>query len=280
MRCKLDKIDVFYESYGEGRPLVALHGFSLDHQVMKGCLEPVFNRRPGWRRVYLDLPGMGRTTGEEWIANSDDILDVVLEFLETLIPDQQIALAGQSYGGYLARAVIQRKREIVDGLLLICPMTIADRTKRTLPDHKVISSNMEFLSSLKQEDMENARAYFESSHVVLNRKVWSRFRKEVFVGLKAADYSFLERLLAGGYEFSFDLEAYNETYDKPALLITGRQDTSAGYHDAWSIIRNYPRMTFAVLDRAGHDLQIEQAELFNALVNEWLDRVEEQVNKH
>jgi hypothetical protein len=34
-------------------------------------------------------------------------------------------------------------------------------------------------------------------------------------------------------------------------------------------------MTFAVLDKAGHDLQIEQEKLFNALVNEWLDRVEE-----
>jgi len=30
-----------------------------------------------------------------------------------------------------------------------------------------------------------------------------------------------------------------------------------------------------VLDRAGHNLQIEQEDLFNALVNEWLDRVED-----
>jgi hypothetical protein len=30
-----------------------------------------------------------------------------------------------------------------------------------------------------------------------------------------------------------------------------------------------------VLDRAGHNLQIEQEALFNALVNEWLDRVGE-----
>ena len=32
---------------------------------------------------------------------------------------------------------------------------------------------------------------------------------------------------------------------------------------------------FAVLDRAGHLLQYEQRDLFDALVNEWLDRVEE-----
>ena len=39
-------------------------------------------------------------------------------------------------------------------------------------------------------------------------------------------------------------------------------------------MEKYPRATFAVLDLAGHILQIEQESLFNALVNEWLDRVE------
>ena len=32
-----------------------------------------------------------------------------------------------------------------------------------------------------------------------------------------------------------------------------------------------------VLDRAGHRLQMEQEKLFNALVDEWLDRVEESI---
>ena len=40
-------------------------------------------------------------------------------------------------------------------------------------------------------------------------------------------------------------------------------------------VRSYPRGTFAVLDRAGHLLGIAQADLFHALVAEWLDRVEE-----
>lgn len=35
----------------------------------------------------------------------------------------------------------------------------------------------------------------------------------------------------------------------------------------------YPRCTFAVLDMAGHAMQIEQDRLFGALVHEWLDRV-------
>jgi len=58
-------------------------------------------------------------------------------------------------------------------------------------------------------------------------------------------------------------------------MLLGRQDSGVGYKDAWSILDNYPRATFAVLDRAGHNLQIEQEELFNSLVSEWLVRVNE-----
>lgn len=55
----------------------------------------------------------------------------------------------------------------------------------------------------------------------------------------------------------------------------GRQDSCVGYKDAWGILEDYPRATFAVLDRSGHNLQLESEELFHSLVKEWLYRVEE-----
>ena len=57
--------------------------------------------------------------------------------------------------------------------------------------------------------------------------------------------------------------------------MVGRQDHVSGYREQWDVLENYPRATFVVLDRAGHRLQIEQPELFDALVDEWFDRVEE-----
>jgi hypothetical protein len=48
-----------------------------------------------------------------------------------------------------------------------------------------------------------------------------------------------------------------------------------GYADAWALLEDYPRATFAVLDRADHDLPIQQDNLYRALVANWLDRVVE-----
>src|SRR3546814_3450312 len=63
-----------------------------------------------WRRIYLDLPGRGRTRGEPWITTNDQVLDIVLEVIETVIPGERFVIAGHSAGGYLARAVLHRRK--------------------------------------------------------------------------------------------------------------------------------------------------------------------------
>ena len=271
MQCKLRKLTIEYEEYGQGRPLVALHGFPLDRRVMIGCLEPVFSRRSGWRRIYLDLPGMGKTEAPDWIVSSDQMLDVVLEFVDAVVPGQHFVLAGQSYGGYLARAAAYRRRSWVDGLLLICPMIIPENRKRILPSRTVLVEDPVLLSSLKPGD----RTDFESITVVQSPKTWQRFQDEILSGLRAANKRFVEKLWTHAYGLSFDIDKLAATIDAPSLIITGRQDSSVGYRDTWTVVEDYPRATFAVLDRAGHDLQIEQQGLFEALVNDWLDRIQE-----
>ena len=57
-------------------------------------------------------------------------------------------------------------------------------------------------------------------------------------------------------------------------MVCGRQDAVTGYADQWGLLPHYPRATYAVLDVAGHNLQIEQPALFGALVTEWLQRIQ------
>ena len=75
-------------------------------------------------------------------------------------------------------------------------------------------------------------------------------------------------------DITLHYEAFGE--GRP-LVVTGRQDSMVASRDAWGILENYPRGTFAVLDRAGHILGAEQKDLFHALAGEWLDRVKEYV---
>ncbi|MCB2317601.1 alpha/beta fold hydrolase [Clostridium tagluense] len=135
----------------------------------------------------------------------------------------------------------------------------------------ILKRDDELLSQLEPSDVEG----FSSIHVVQSKEVWYRYRDEILPGLKVADNDFLLNLQENGYAFSFDVDRLKEKFNKPTLMLLGRQDSSVGYKDSWSILDNYPRATFAVLDRAGHNLQIEQVELFNSLVTEWILRVDE-----
>jgi pimeloyl-ACP methyl ester carboxylesterase len=58
--------------------VLMLHGNPVDHRILRAPMERLFATRPGWRRVYVDLPGFGASPASEQIRGSDDVLAVVL----------------------------------------------------------------------------------------------------------------------------------------------------------------------------------------------------------
>lgn len=273
MHCNLGNVSVNFETYGEGFPIVLIHGFTPDHRLMTGCMEPVFENQPGWHRIYLDLPGMGQTKGEDWIQGSDQMLEVVERFIDKVLHEGKYILVGESYGGYLVRALAAKQPERVAGILFICPLIEANPDLRILPERRVIAEDQEFLSTLTVDQMSR----FAPLAVVQDRYNFERFEKEILPGLHAADSVFLQKIRER-YAFSVPNEKETQPFDKPVLFLTGRQDHVTGYQNVWSILEQYPRASFAVLDRAGHNLQIEQSGLFTAMVKEWLHRVAESEN--
>lgn len=269
MECTVRGLPLFYESYGTGMPILMLHGFGCDHRLMTGCMEPLFTEQ-GWQRIYLDLPGMGRTPGNAFIQGTDNVLDVVVDFIDAVLPGQTFLLVGESYGGYISQGIVQRKFEQIAGLALICSGVIMEHSKRDLPPKQVIVENPALLAGLEPADAEE----FASAMVVQDHTTWERFRDEILSGAKMAHSAVLQRIKQR-YSCSFDVGHFPRPFTRPVVLLAGRQDHIGGYRDAWKLLENYPRGTFALLDRAGHYLQIEQPQLFQALISEWLVRVQE-----
>jgi pimeloyl-ACP methyl ester carboxylesterase len=269
MECTVKNLTIHYESIGQGQPVLMIHGYHVDYRLMSGCMEPIFQETQGYRRIYIDLPGMGKTKSAPWIVNSDVMLDILLAFIDEVIPGERFLLAGESYGGYLARGIIQRIAGRVAGLMLLCPAIETDFDKRTLPEKVVLKKDESLLARLTPSEVEE----FTDINVVQTQEVWVRFRDDILSGIRLADKPFLDWFRKNGYAFTFDVDKLDKPYQNPALILLGRQDTSVGYRDAWNILENYPRASYVILDMAGHNLQIEQAELFRALSLEWLDRV-------
>jgi pimeloyl-ACP methyl ester carboxylesterase len=253
--------------HGSGIPALALHGWTVDHRLMLGCLEPVFATRPGFRRIYPDLPGMGGSAAPPSIASSDDMLAAVHDFIDDHLGDTPFLLLGESYGGYLARALAHDRPAQVRGLALICPVgTALPRDQRDLPEHRVLRRDPD----LPAGDDARSTAEFESISVVQTAETRQRFGDEIWSGLEAADRTASERI---GQRYALTKEPENGVpFTRPTLILAGRQDSIVGYAEQFALLPHYPRATFAVLDVAGHNLQIEQPALFGALTGEWIDR--------
>ena len=255
-----------YEIVGEGTPVLMLHGFPLDREIMKGCMEPIFDSRDGYSRIYLDLPGMGKSPSPEGNWTSDDMLGAVIFLIHELLPERRVILVGESYGAYLARGLVNKLFDRIAGICMICPLIIPQDELRDLPQaerdpvpYNQLSSEEERISSFAQ---------------TFDKNVGERYRLEVEEALARADEDFVEDLRNNGYPLGFDPDELEKPFSAPSLFICGRQDRIVGYRDAWAIIDRYPRATFALIDGAGHYLQVEREDAFRSLLHEWLDRLE------
>ena len=295
----VEGIRIAFEEAGEGFPLVALHGFYPDRRLLSGVFEPLFDgegrapvppsagggrpdgglTRRTYRRIYPDLPFMGGSSDPEDVRCSDDMLRVVAAFVRDRVPSGPFLLAGESYGGYLARGLCREFGARVAGLLLVCPLIVAPSGDRDVPAHRALRIEIGYAGEASEQD----HADFDSVAAIRDPYTWKRTALEVMSGVRAARAEALEALRARGYAFSFDAlrrageggEPFDPPFERPALFVLGRHDGAVGWRDALRLEGRYPHASIAILDMAGHNLQIEQAGLLGLLTGEWLARCED-----
>lgn len=260
--------DIFYEIIGQGLPVINLHGYGIDHRSMKASLEPIFICYDRFQRIYFDLPGMGRSGSNPQILSSDDMLEVVIQFIDHLLPrNQPFILTGLSYGGYLARGVLHKMKDRVRAMLLICPVIGFRRKGRQLPDFRLWERDETLVSELTPNEFETIDQFL----TIQTKPVWERFKREINPSLVLPDPGLMERIR--DTQFSFEVDTLESPFDNPALILLGRYDVAVGYKDAWKVYDNFTDATLVVLGRSGHCLQMEQAVLFETHVRAWLDQI-------
>lgn len=269
MKKKIDinRVTINYEEIGDGIPILFLHGYGLHLESLKFSSEVLFDKEP-FKRIYIDLPGMGQSTYNDSIQNSDDMLQVVLKFIQEVIGNEEsFSIVGHSYGGYLARGVQFHLPQQVNGVVLICPVIKPDYNERTLPEHKTVVEDVDYINTLDEEDKEDLDYLVVKSEHVIKRTL-----KEIFQPM-SEDETLLIRVKNNGYGFSIDIDIEMSSFNGPALFLMGKHDSVTGYHDVFDILPKYPNASFVVLDNAGHNLYIEQEELFNHHMIVWLEEI-------
>ena len=259
---------VHYVEYGSGKPVFNIHGYEVDHRMMTGALEPIFERREGYRRIYVDLPGFGQTPGvglnstDDWLSLLDGVIDALIG------REEKFLLTGQSYGCYLMLGLIALRGAQIDGTLFLVPCTIAKRAPRQLPVKAVVEEDHEFSKEMAPEDYKLLTRW----SCVVNKTTWRIFARDMKPGIDIQDVDYVCWIEKNGYESAGEKDFLTIQHSAPSCWITARQDHYVGFKDAFRFMDNFDRATYVCMDAAGHNVHFEKEEIFRLLVEDWLYR--------
>ncbi|MCL2575991.1 MAG: alpha/beta hydrolase [Defluviitaleaceae bacterium] len=272
MECIINNLPIYYEEYGKGKPVLCIHRFTEDHGLMKGCLEPIFKNLDGYRRIYLDMPGMGKTPSADWITNADIMLDTLKKFVSQIIGDEGFLLVGASYGAYMSLGMAYDADINIDGMFLFNPCTVPNYDERNLPDDEDTFEEDGIEEFVEGENIEGSDRFFDEA-IVVTKINWERYKKEILPAYSLTDMGFCEKYRASGYALSFHSKLKGLDFAKPITVLTGRYDDSAGYEDSFNLLKHLPRLTFVTLEGVGPLMQIENPNAFNFHLKDWLSKI-------
>lgn len=262
---EIENQTIYYDIKGDGLPIIILHGLYYDSLTMIHAIEESSISLKGFKRIYIDMPGMGQSPVHELENNSDTMLNLISKLVQELVGDRPFIIMGYSYGGYIARGIAKKFLKQVIGEVLICPVVVPQfKKRRTAPiihqdvDYKFLATLPEY----KQEEL-------LESMVVINERTIQRSEADFLRATALADYGFLQKLFSGKYESDF-IEQDHQIHNHKTLFLIGYQDTSVGYQDVLDILKYYPHANVTILTDASHSFFLEHPTQFENILNAWL----------
>jgi len=235
------KLSISYNRVGleTGRPLIILHGWGSNKQVMM----PLAQQLSSIRDCYvLDLPGFGNSSLPDRPWNVDDYTDLIEQFIR----DLELAPADMlvhSFGGRIALKLCARPEanEMIDKVLITGGAGM--KPKR--------SSSYYF----KKYTAKLLKAPFQILPSAIREPALNKLRQtSVWKMLGSSDYSKLEGVMRETFVKTVTeyLEGCLSKIPHEVLLLWGRNDEAAPLYQGKRMEKGIENAALVVIDHAGH----------------------------
>jgi 2-hydroxy-6-oxonona-2,4-dienedioate hydrolase len=243
--------EVVWHCWGEGRPLVLLHGGfgSWGHWIRN--IEALSAH---YRLLIPDMPGFGDSGDPPEPFSPEGIADALADGLRQLAPDQPLLITGFSFGSIIGGLIAQRARVPVKLLVLVGAAGLG------LPRKPMDLVSWRHLKT----DSERREAHRENVAILM---LWDRNTIDD-VAVELQDRS-TGRARVNSRRISRTpiLLAALENSTVPLAGIWGEHDATAEpyLNDRRLLLEQLrPGLPFVVIPNAGHWVQYEKADEFNA----------------
>ncbi|MCL6260131.1 alpha/beta hydrolase [Aquiflexum sp. TKW24L] len=249
-----------YDEMGEGSiPVIFLHGFPFDKSMWAEQMEFL---KSSYRVIALDTRGFGKSTDEESELSIEMFGDDLISFLDALYIEKAV-VCGLSMGGYITLNAHQRFPERFEALVLCDTQCIADpveiKEKRLNTILDIEADGIEKFNENLIQNLFHKDSLISKKGIVknLSKVVNSNSPQIISQGLIA---------LANRSETCSSLASINV----PTLIIVGREDTLTPLAESEKMHKSIKGSTLKVIDDAGHVSNLEQPNVFNQYLGDFL----------
>lgn len=257
MRMHRDGFEIEYSDDGRGLAVVLVHGFANDRSLWKPQIAVLGSR---YRVIAPDLRGFGSSSSTDGRAVSmDEYADDIVRLLDHL-DAREAVVGGISLGGYVALAFALRHPERLSGLVLANTRAGADP-----PDWAAFREEM-----VRTVQARGAEAVVENygdkpfrpdCPADIKETVRAMIRRQPTAGLVSGTRGMAQRP-----DRTSDLAAIRV----PTLVIHGTEDKYIPSSEAEGMHRAIAGSRYVNLAGAGHLSNIDSAEEFNKVLDEFL----------
>ncbi|HYA67276.1 MAG TPA: alpha/beta hydrolase [Acidimicrobiales bacterium] len=250
---------IYYESIGDGDPVVLSHGLGGNHACWWQVLPALAERH---RVVTWDQRGFGNSTRRTGRYGPEPAIDDLLSLLDHLRLDR-VHLVGQSMGGWVALGFALRHRERVCSLVLTDTLAGVFTAEISAATRKAMGG---VLGRLSGDTV--------GEHLALGERFCQR----------RPDLAFLYQELSSMGDKPDDAEVFAmlgamkapledvAALDLPVLLVVGENDALCPPSAMRLVAGQIPGADLRVIEDAGHSPYFERPEEWIELVGEFLRR--------
>jgi len=208
MKINIFGTDIHYEQIGEGIPMLIIPGLFISSQSMMPVFEPVVSETNRFKRIYIDMPGMGQSPRHSLENNSESMIKIATEFVKQVIGDEPFYLTSYSYGGYIATGIAREMKEQVLAEIRVCAVIKAEMKRRNIPAHKVLNIEDGVLDGLDEGLVKRTL----EDLVDITEENFARYKKEINEELRKADRKFILELFFNDYSWDENEALLDEVY--------------------------------------------------------------------
>ncbi|SDN97154.1 alpha/beta fold hydrolase [Alkalicoccus daliensis] len=251
-----ENVSIYVEDSGEGKPILFIHGWPLNHQMFKSQKEALIEN--GYRFIGVDLRGYGQSDKPEQKYSYNVFAKDIKKVVEALQLENYY-LAGFSMGGPVAIRFATKYADEQLKKLILLGAAAPSFTRRMGYDLGMEKDEVTELIEAIQEDRKSAMEDFGGNFFASDvpPEVSEELLELSMQASKHATISAAKELREA------DLRDEVTDITIPTVVMHGKKDEICEFGFAEELERLIPKVTLIPFEESGHGLHYDEAEKLN-----------------